>query len=408
MKDLIWAIPEEVGMSSKNLKYIDDVMKRAIDEKVMKGMVTLVARHGKVVQFQAYGEAREGLPMRTDQIFRLASMSKPVGAVALLQLFDKGLVMPSDALSDYIPAFSHVKLAMEEDGEIVLREPHREITIHDLLTMRSGITAIRALGEDDVAAAYCARCYKEAGIVDTMHDLDTNVEELVNKLSAMPISAEPGARWDYTNLSSIVLSRVVEIVTGMSIRDYLKEYVFGPLAMKETDFYPDQELWDRVPSVYEIGTMRRLDELDVMGTDDTRLPFGQNRTYFNMAAGLMGTVEDYYHFAQMLLDQGVYEGKRLLSPNAIKLMSTNHIGAERTFIYGHGWGYMVNVQEDYNNEFNYLGLGSYGWHGYWGSVFNVWPEKDVVAIMISQVSPVRPSWKPQERFLAVVANALVD
>ena len=109
----------------------------------------------------------------------------------------------------------------------------------------------------------------------------------------------------------------------------------------------------------------------------------------------------------MLCRKGELNGRRILSPNAVHLMTQNHIGGQRTRLYGHGWGYMMNVQVDYNTVFNYMGIGSYGWHGYWGSVYNVWPEKDLVAIMISQVSPVGPSWKPQERFLNVAANSIL-
>lgn len=407
--DIRLTVPEKVGMSSQYLNYIDDAMERAIDEKVMKGIVTLVARHGKIVQCKAYGEAREEEPLTTEHIFRLASMSKPIGAVALLQLFDQGKVMPSDKLQDYIPAFGKVKVASENDnGEIVLTEADRPITIHDILTMRSGIVAIRDKQFEHPGARYCALEYEKAGIIDTMHALEMTVEDVVDQLALMPIASQPGERWDYSNLSSLVAARVVEIVTGQNIRDYLKEHIFQPLGMTETDFYPEESLWHRIPSVYAVGTMERLDELDLPGTDDTRLPFGPAKCYYNMAAGLMGTITDYYKFAQMLANNGKYHGKRILSPNAVRLMTTNHIGKERTSLYGHGWGYMVNVQEDYGNDFNYMGIGSYGWHGYWGSVFNVWPEKDVVAIMISQVSPVLPSWKPQERFLNIVANALRD
>lgn len=409
MNHIELTVPEEVGISSKHLKYIDEVMERAMKEKVMKGIVTLVARHGKVVQCKAYGEARENIPLTTEHIFRLASMSKPIGAVALLQLFDQGKVLPSDLLSTYIPAFKDVKVAVpDENGQIQLIPPKREITIHDLLTMRSGIVAVRDQMFDHPGAKYCAKVYEEAGIIDTMHPLNLTIADVVDQLAGLPIASEPGTRWDYTNLSSIILGRVVEIVTGQNLRDYLMEHIFEPLGMTETDFFPPEEFWDRIPSVYACGTMERLDGLDVPGTDDTQLPFGPATSYYNMAAGLMGTITDYFKFSQMLSDHGQYQGKRILSPNAVRLMTTNHIGEERTSLYGHGWGYMVNVQEDYNVEFNYMGLGSYGWHGYWGSVFNVWPEKDVVAIMISQVSPVLPSWKPQERFLAVVANALLD
>lgn len=401
--------PGEVGLSEKNLSYIDDVMARAIDEKVMKGIVTLVARKGKIVQYKAYGEADEGRLLKEDAIFRLASMSKTVGAVALMQLYDQGKVMPSDLISDYIPAFQETKVAvLMDNGKIGLVDPERGITIHDLLTMRSGITPIdRAFQINDPVKQYCAKCYKEAGIIDTMHPLQESIAQVCEKIAGLPIAASPGTRWDYTNLSSIILGRVVEIVSGQDLSTYLKEHIFEPLGMDETFFFPPEELYERIPQVYAVGSMERLDHLDLPGTDDTQLFRGSDKCYYNMAAGLHGTVLDYYKFAEMLRCEGQYQGKRILSKNAVRLMTQNHIGEERTYIYGHGWGYMMNVQEEYNTMFNYMGIRSYGWHGYWGSVYNVWPDQELTAIMISQVSPVLPSWKPQERFLNVVANSIL-
>ena len=138
--------PEDAGMSSRYLSFIDQVMERSLSERMMKGMVTLVARHGKIVWLKAYGEAADGIPMRTDAIFRLASMSKTIGAAALMQLYDRGFVMPSDRLFEYIPGFSDSLVAVpRENGEVRFLPPEREITIHDLLTMTSGITAVKSL-----------------------------------------------------------------------------------------------------------------------------------------------------------------------------------------------------------------------------------------------------------------------
>ena len=405
--DSLITIAEEVGMASKNLKYIDDVMERAIREKVMKGMVTLVARHGKIVQFKAYGKADEEKPMKRDAIFRLASMSKTIGGVALMQLFDQGKVMMSDPITDYLPDFKDMKV-FDSDAPDRLVMADREITIHDLLTMTSGIVSIQSAETGHPGCVYCARNYKEAGIIDTMHPLDKTLAEVVDQLASMPLASQPGQRWEYSNLTSLVAGRIVEIVSGMDLQTYLDEHIFRPLGMKETRFFPDRKDWSRIPAVYACGSMERLEDLDVPGTDTTRLAFADCQKYYNIAAGLHGTVYDYYRFAQMLCNRGELDGRRILSPNAIALMTQNHIGSQRTRLYGHGWGYMMNVQVDYNTVFNYMGTGSYGWHGYWGSVYNVWPEKDLVAIMISQVSPVGPSWKIQERFLNVAANAVIS
>ena len=399
--------PEDAGMSSGYLSFIDQVMERSLSERMMKGMVTLVARHGKIVWLKAYGEAADGIPMRTDAIFRLASMSKTIGAAALMQLYDRGLVMPSDRLFEYIPGFSDSLVAVpRENGEVRFLPPEREITIHDLLTMTSGITAVKSLMGFHPAARYCAMRYKEAGIIDTMIPQDTTLEEICDKLAGLPIAAHPGERWDYTNLSSLVLGRIVELVSGKDLKTYLRENILDPLGMNETAFYPDKKLWRRVPGVYACKTMERLTGPDLPGTDDTRLPFTDHTGYYNIAAGLTGTACDYYKFARMLCNHGEFNGKRILSPHAVHLMTQPHTLHTGVSMYGHPWGYMMDVQTGCSTTFNYMGTGSFGWHGYWGSVYNVWPEKDLVAIFLSQVSPVELSWKTQERFLNVVAAAV--
>lgn len=402
-------IPEEVGLSSAHLKYIDAVMERAIKEKVMKGMVTLVGRHGKIAQWKAYGDADKDVPMERNAIFRYASMSKPIGAVALMQLFDQGLVMPSDSISDYIPEFADVKVATEQmDKTITLEELKRPITVHDILTMTAGLTCTQPKIMDYPTTVYCAEQYRNAGIVDTMHDLDCTLGDVVAQVSKMPVASQPGERWDYSNISSLIAGHLVEIVSSMDLKTYLKKNIFDPLGMIETDFFPFEKDWDRIPAVYACDSLKRLDGMDVPGTDDTQLPFGKYKKFYNIAAGLHGTALDYFKFAQMLCRQGTgINGSRIISPNAVHMMTQNHIGNQRTHLYGHGWGYMMNVQVDYNTEFNYMGTGSYGWHGYWGSVFNIWPEKDLIAIFFSQISPVKPSWKIQERFLNVVANSIL-
>ena len=406
---LLTVEPEEVGMSSTYLDYIDEVMQRSIEEKMMKGMVTLVARHGRIVQFKAYGQMEEGVPMKKDCIFRLASMSKTIGAAALMQLYDRGIVMPSDPVSAYIPAFANPMVAEPgENGDIVLVPAKREPTVHDLLTMTSGVSAVRAMDSGHPGHEYCAALYKEKGIIDTMHGLDMTIAEVVDQVAGLPLGSHPGEHWEYSNLSSIITGRIVEIASGMSLDSYLKKYIFEPLGMQDTAFFPEESKWTRIPAVHACGSMEKLTGLDVPGTDDTTLPFSQAKKYFNISAGLTGTAYDYFKFAQMLLNRGIYRGKRLLSPNAVQLMTTNHMGDRQDSIYGHTWGYMMDVMTAYNTTFNYMGLGSYSWHGYWGSCYNVWPEKDVIAIFLSQVSPVGMSWKTQERFLNVTANAVMD
>ncbi len=401
--------PKKVGMSAERLADIDDIMERGIREKMIKGSVTLVARKGEVVQFKAYGEADVGKPMQTDAIFRLASMSKPIGATAVMQLFDRGKVMLTDPVAMYIPAFAAMQVAVPVSGGFALQPLKRQITIHDLLTMTSGITSTEKVQFGNASTMYCAQLLRDAGIVDCMRPLDMNLEEYVNIAVKVPLAAQPGERWDYANTNVLTLGRIVEIVSGMPLDEYLKKNIFEPLEMTDTCFFPEESKWNRFPVVFAERTMERLTGYDLPGTDDTQLPFSDVKRFFNLAGGLMGTTEDYLHFTQMLLNGGVYNGKRILSQNAVRLMTTNRIGDLNDAFFGNKWGYLMSVQGDkMSNLLHFMGPGSITWSGYWGTSFNAWPEKDVTAIFMTQVSTGFAAAKTYERFFNVVANAIED
>ncbi|MDR1966834.1 MAG: beta-lactamase family protein [Synergistaceae bacterium] len=405
------ANPEEVGVSERNLRYIDQAMQRSIDDKTLKGIVTLVARHGKIVQLKAYGEADEGVPMQTDCIFRLASMSKTIGAVALLRLVDQGKLLLTDPVSKYIPGFANLKVVQPgPDGKPVASDLERCVTVHHLLTMTAGTARIGASGRPG-AEIYSDKL-KELGICDTMHPLDETIGEIVDKVATIPLASQPGTRFEYSNVAVITAGRIVELVSGMPLADYLQKYILDPLDMVDTAFFPPESKWPRIPQVFESGTMKRLDKLDIPGTDDTQVPFSKVQKFHNIAGGLNGTAYDYFRFAQMLLNGGELYGTRIISRNAVKLLSTNQVGDLRDNFRQHAWGYLAGVQVDYNTQFNYLGLGSFGWYGYWGTIYNIWPEKDALVIFLTQASPEDyprlSSWQTQGRFFSIVSGAIMD
>lgn len=402
MAELKSVDPAVVGMSEDILKNIDSLVNRAIDERIIKGAVTLVARRGEIVQLGAYGEARDGVVMSPDHRFRIASMSKTIGAAALLQLQDQGLLTITDPLSLYFPAFAQASVLTERDGIVTEQPAQREPTLHDLLTMTSGVG--NSWGEDPVTLAYAERL-QAAGIIDLTLPLATTIGEIAENVSRLPLMAQPGERWEYSNLAAVIMGAIVEKVSGLRLSDYLNENIFTPLGMTDTAFFFPADQVDKAASVYESGSLIIQSGLDTEG-EDTLGPFGDVTSYDNIAGGLLSTIGDYYRFAQMLCNFGSFEDKRILSPQAVRMLSANHIGAKRDSFYGHGWGYMVGVQVEYNTTFNNLGNGAFGWHGSWGTVYNVWPEKEMVAIFLAQVCPEGPSWKVQERFLQVAAAAI--
>ncbi|MDR1078538.1 MAG: beta-lactamase family protein [Propionibacteriaceae bacterium] len=247
------------------------------------------------------------------------------------------------------------------------------------------------------------------GVCDTMHPLDETLAEIVAKIATIPLAAQPGARFEYSNVAVLTAGRIVELVAGQRLADYLRQNILDPLGMVDTDFFQPPEKWSRAPAVFETGTMRRLDQLDVPGTDSTQLPFSPIQRFDNIAGGLSGSAYDYFRFAQALLNGGQLDGVRIVSPNAVKLLSTNLVGDLRDNFFSHAWGYLASVQVDYNAIYNCLGLGSYGWHGYWGTVYRIWPEKDALVIFLTQGSPEPvAAWPTQRAFFSIVPAALLD
>lgn len=384
--------PEELGMSSARLERIHDAIQRHIDAGEISGAVTLVARRGRIAHFQAHGlmdlEAKK--PMQTDAIFRLASMSKPVTAVAVLMLVEEGKIRLSDPVSRFIPEFKEMKVAVPRPGggagEIDTVAAEREITMRDLLTHTSGLMSRGiAQKEADRAAPFSLR---------------ETLAGYVPRMAAAPLDFQPGTQWAYSGLAGPeVLSRIVEIVSGQSYDRFLRTRLFDPLGMKDTFFYPPEEKRERLTTLYLKQGLKRAPNQDGISS----------RTYFSGAAGLMSTAEDYLQFAQMLLDGGVWNGTRLLGPRTVELMASNHVGDMFNGklgrpAHGMGFGLLVAVVEDPVAAGLRVSKGSFGWDGAFGTQCWIDPKEKMVTILMmqEQVTPV------QRDFENAVMQAIVE
>jgi enterochelin esterase family protein len=388
------APPEAVGVSSERLRRIDDVVRRHIDECRIAGAVTLVARRGRVVHFAAHGqmdlEAKR--PMARDTVFRMASSTKPVTGVAVMMLVEEGKVRLADPVAKFIPEFKDLKVAVERDAKVETVAAERAVTIRDLLTHTSGLVSGGAgtrtargetlrPGADDTLASYTARVAK------------------------VPLDFQPGSRWSYSGLAGIdALSRVVEVASGVPYDVFLRERVFVPLGMKDTFFFhPDDERPDRFASIYR-GDGKGLQKVESF----LRFPKG----YFCGAGGLASTAADYFHFAQMLANGGQLNGRRLLSPRAVALMSSNHVGemfgGQLGRPKGMGFGLTVEVVADPVRAGTFRSEGSFGWDGAYGTHFWVDPKAQLVAVFLVQ-SPAGPVVRGiQGDFETAVMQALID
>jgi CubicO group peptidase (beta-lactamase class C family) len=371
------AKPETVGLSGERLSRIHDAMQLHIDAHDVLGAVTLVARNGQVVWFEAQGltdiEAKK--PMQKNATFRVFSMSKPICGVAILMLLEEGKVRLNDPVSKFIPEFRGSKVAVAQDrpANAPVSDPPkyytipatREITIQDLLTHVSGL-----------ASGGPASAYELRGLMDVLGR--GTLADMMPKFAASPLDFQPGSRWTYSPLAGFdTLGRVVEVASGMSFDQFLKQRIFTPLGMKTTAFHPGDDGWSSVVTAYHRaeGTLRKAE-------NPNRL---QSKTYFSGAGGLVSTAEEYAQFALMLSAGGQLNGKRLLSPKTVELMSSVFVPDTLPGrAPGRGYGLSVEVVNDPVAAGRRVSKGSFGWDGAYGTHFWVDPKEKLIGVMMIQ------------------------
>jgi CubicO group peptidase (beta-lactamase class C family) len=400
-EDVPRGTPAEVGLSAERLTRINDVVQRAMDDEAISGAVTIVARHGKIAHFEAQGlmDIEGDITMRTDTIFPIASMTKPVTGVAILMLVEEGLVRLNDPVSRFVPEFTGPEMAVWPDGVRPRRgadapEPYtipaaREITIRDLMTHTSG------LGSGGAGAIATQR-------VAPRRSTDT-LQTYVAELGDAPLDFQPGTHWAYSGLNGIdTLGRVVEVVSGLTFDQFLEQRIFEPLGMDDTAFVPATASASRVVTLYRRSS-DGLERTDVPAWVDTR-------TLFSGGGGLWSTAEDYLQFAQMLLNRGELGGVRLLGIRTVDLMASNHVGdlyAEGGTTGGRprmGFGLTVRVVENAVEAQQSNSDGSFGWGGAFGTNFWVDPKEDLTAVLMVQT----PGGTLRDDFANAVMQSIVD
>jgi len=379
---------EDVGLSTERLKRIGEAVERHVAAGNVAGAVTLVARRGKIAHFEAHGvmDVDTKKPMAKDNLFRLASMSKPITGVAVMMLVEEGKIRLNDPVSRFIPEFAHLnKVAVARAGAAappVAAAPrqagegnaapqydvvsaNRQITIADLLKHGSGLVS------GGLGAADAARLAPRTP-TDTL-------ATYIPKLAAVPLDFQPGTLWRYSGSAGFdVLSRVVEVVSGQTYDKYLQERLLGPLGMPDTGFFAPAGKAARVVTMSE-STPNGL--RSVARTDST--------VYFSGAGGMMSTAEDYLQFAQMMLNGGELNGRRYLSPQTMALMTSNHTGDMVNGQFGRpprgmGFGLSMQVVMDPVAADLRVSKGAFGWAGGTGVSFWVEPAEQIVSIYFIQ------------------------
>jgi CubicO group peptidase (beta-lactamase class C family) len=373
-------------MSSERLNRIGPMIQGHIDGHDFSGAVTLVARKGKVVHFEAHGladvEAKKA--MTKDTLFRLASMTKPVTAVSILMLLEEGKLVLSDPVSKFVPEYKNPKVAVwnlpndPAGAGLRLVPASREITIQDLLTHTSGL----ANGFEGPAGEYVRRANLPTG---------GSLDERVKRAAALPLNFQPGSQWEYSPSTGFdTLGRIVEILSGMSLEQFFKTRVFEPLGMKDTFFTVPANRMADLTVAYTKGEGRLTRPQPPAARAETGGP------YFSGAGGLTGSAADYLAFSQMLLNGGQLNGVRLLGRKTVELMTSDATGpldlrnyAGDQVLKGYGFGLGVRVRRS-TGENGWMGsVGDYGWAGALGTYFWIDPKEQLIGIVMIQTRNTR-------------------
>ncbi len=388
------ANPESVGISSERLTRIDEYFQRFIDRNQIAGAVSLVARHGKVVHHSAVGwkYREQNVPMTTDTIFYLASMTKPIVSTALMMLFEEGHFRLDDPISDWIPEYANHPVLVSDGARQSQVPEERPVTFRHVLTHTSGLTLDpenKGLTEEEIQwISNDGKPFATLG-------------EQVARGAKIPGSFHPGDQWQYGTSTEFV-GVLVEKVSGQPLNEFLQERIFEPLGMHDTHYYVPQDKANRVAAVYRPAAdggseLQRAPEVEVPSN------------YFRGAAGLNGTSSDYFRFAQMIANGGELDGVRLLGRMTVDLMISNHTGDKNVYVRGPGYGFGlgVGVLVDPTVSFDTLSPGSYGWGGAYGTLYWADPVEDLVGLMFIQL-PGHAPLNIRQMFTNVVTQAVID
>jgi CubicO group peptidase (beta-lactamase class C family) len=397
------ASPESVGLSTERLERVDRVMKDYVDRGRVAGVVTLIARRGKVAHLQSYGslDLEKHVPMQKDSIFRIASMSKAVTSIAALILLEEGKLLLSDPVSKFIPAYKHTTVAVplppgaSADSPVAIDPAKREITLRDLLTHTSGVSYGSGPAEAQYKAANIWMWY--------FADKDEPILPVIERLASLPFDAQPGEKYIY-GFNTDILGAVVEKASGMPIDEFFRTRIFEPLKMVDTSFFLPPAKRDRLATVYlakDGGTIERAPDPQRGQGDYVDGP----RKCFSGGAGLLSTASDYARFLQMLVNGGELDGQRLLSPKTVELATSNQLGT--MFNEGKtGFGLGFEVVEHVGRSGRLGSVGEFSWGGAYYTSYWADPEEQIVAVFMSQMLPAG-NLDLQGKFRALVYQSVV-
>jgi CubicO group peptidase (beta-lactamase class C family) len=385
------ADPEEAGLFAAGLARLTAVMQREVDSRRVPGISMLIARRGQVAYRRDIGALRPGGPaLPDDAIFRIYSMTKPIVSVALMSLIEEGKLFITDPIAKFVPALADPRIGVERNGKLELVAAERAITIQDLLRHTSGLTY------DFTGDSAVHRLYAEAQL--RFRDL-TNAE-FVAEIAKLPLIDQPGASWNYSH-STDVLGRVVEIVSGETLGEFLHDRILAPLGMRDTGFFAPADKHERLAEPFEHDR-------------DAGKPLIETRIaprFESAGSGLISTMDDYARFAQMLYAGGALGSVRILGRKTVAFMTADHLGPNvrippTTLLPpGHRFGLGFAVRREVGLAPTPGTPGEYFWGGLAGTAFWIAPQEELIALMMIQAPGQRDYFRQLFRNLVHAALA---
>ncbi len=387
------ATPEEVGLSSAQLKKLEAVTKQHIDDGLVPGAVMLVARRGKVAWLSVQGKRDPAAPdpMKVDSIFRIYSMTKPIVSVALMQMVEEGKLQVSDPVAKYLPEIGKMKVGTEVvvDGKPVLHlsDPTRPMTVQDLLRHTAGLT-YGSRGTSLINASYADAKIGDRGATN---------EEMISRLSKLALKFNPGDRWEYS-VAVDVQGRLIEVIDGKKLGEALQARVLQPLGMVDTGF---QVPADKLARAAQPGPRPGGQPMT------PRFAVNDGAKYESGGGGMTGTIADYLRFTAALANGGALQGKRVIGKQTLAFMTADHTGTRPGRPPGLGFGLGFEVRTRVGDAALPGSVGEYGWAGNAGTLFWIDPKEQLIAIYMVQVSdPDRIALRNQ--FRTMVQAAIID
>ena len=404
----------DLGFNSERLAYIPGYFSSYLDKSKLPNFTLLVSRDNQIAHLSSQGLAsvEDKTELSHDSIYRIFSMTKPITSTAIMMLYERGLLRLEHEVSRYLPEFKNIKVWDGGDVEnYSVRDPSQPILIRDLLTHTSGMTYGFMLGHPVI------KLYNTSGLASAKNPKtkeEMGLDEFSNTASSLPLTFDPGSKWNYS-ISIDILGRIIEVVSGLSLDDFLHDNIFKPLNMIDTDFYVPEDKHERFVDCYQELVSKNGNKLKrcYKGGEDI---FSKKRNFLSGGGGLCSTLADYANFCQMILNEGYFDGKQLLSPITVRFMRENHLPNNQTMSEmgddnfsevrydGAGFGLGFSSLIDPVKSMSPLSLGSISWGGMASTFFWIDPQENLFAILLTQLIPSgRYPIRPQAQTLVYSA-----